>query len=225
MTVIAIITARANSKGLPGKNLMQVGGVSLISSAVRAARASGRIDRIVVTTDGVAIAEEARRCGAEVVMRPAHLADDGARSIDAVCHALQTLAVTHGTCVLLQPTSPLRTGDDVAEAVRIHAKSGQGSVVSVCESAHHPYKTLLLQGDEYLPLHDMSSFEAPRQFLPVAVQLNGAIYANRIEELLTQRTFFCEPISYYLMPASRSIDIDSEADLVLARHLSGNNDE
>ncbi|AGW93678.1 cytidylyltransferase domain-containing protein [Cupriavidus sp. DF5525] len=219
MTSIAMIPARANSKGLPGKNLKRVGGISLIGRAIDAAHASGVIDRILVTTDGDAIAEEARRCGAEVAMRPPHLAEDHSRSIDAVCHALEALGVTQGLCLLLQPTSPLRTGADIAEAVRLYTKSGRGSVVSVCESAHHPYKTLLLQDGQYRPVLDMRAFEAPRQALPQAVQLNGAIYANRIEDLLVQRTFFCEPMAYYLMPMSRSIDIDSEADLALANHL------
>lgn len=219
MTYIAIIPARANSKGLPGKNLKQVRGVSLVGRAIEAARTSGVVDRIIVTTDGNAIADEARRCEAEVVMRPPHLARDYSKSIDAICHTLETLGVARGGCVLLQPTSPLRMGTDVAEAVRIHAVSGQGSVVSVCASAHHPYKTLLKQDGEYRPLLDMSSFETPRQSLPQAVQLNGAVYVNRIEDLLAQRTFFCEPMAYYLMPLSRSVDIDGEGDLVLARHL------
>ena len=217
MTCIAVIPARAHSKGLPGKNLKSVAGVSLIGRAVSAAKEAGCFDRIVVTSDGDAILEEAVRCGAEALRRPAELAEDDSRTIDAVEHALRALGLDEGICVLLQPTSPLRTGGDVASAVSLFRSENGGSVVSVCECEHHPYKTFHRDGDGTMrPMLDMSTLEAPRQALPRFFRPNGAIYVNDVSELLSHRTFFVEPVALYEMSEDRSIDIDRESDLKIA---------
>ncbi|UXC36800.1 acylneuraminate cytidylyltransferase family protein [Cupriavidus gilardii] len=225
MTNVAIITARAHSKGLPGKNLATVGGQSLVSRAINAALESNYVDRVIVSTDGPDIAAEARKLAAEIVWRPPYLATDDAKSIDAVCHALQSIGVAEGICVLLQPTSPLRTASDVAEAIKQYCKNRVGSVISVCESEHHPFKSLINKNGRMEPLIDEQTFESPRQLLPKAVRLNGAIYVNKIEDLLAKRTFFCEPLFYYEMPRTRSIDIDESIDLMVARHLIGDFNE
>jgi len=221
MSVVAIIPARAGSKGLPGKNLRAVGGLSLVGRAVRAARHAGVVQRIVVSTDGADIAREAASHGAEVVTRPAALAEDASRSIDVVLHALEALELQEGICVLLQPTSPLREARDVRHAVeRFLARNAGGSVVAVCESEHHPYKAILERDGRYVPLLDYPSLEAPRQSLPRSLRVNGAIYVNDIAGLKRARSFFFGPLDFYEMPVSRSVDIDRESDLVLANMLS-----
>jgi len=213
---IALIPARANSKGLPGKNLKPVGGASLLARAIRAATDSGRCDRVIVTTDGEDIAFEAQRCGAEVVMRPAALSHDHARTFDAVEHALQTLAIDDGVCVLLQPTSPLRTAADVQAALDLWSRSTAGSVVAMTECEHHPYKTFIQTNAELSPVHAFADMESPRQVLPLALRVNGAIYIATIETLLRERKFLIEPVVPYMMPAERSLDIDNALDLHMA---------
>jgi N-acylneuraminate cytidylyltransferase len=178
-------------------------------------------DLIVVSTDGIEIAVEAKRHGAHVVMRPDAISQDHSRTIDAVGHVLQSLGIMTGTCVLLQPTSPLRSAGDIRSALEIWEHQQRGSVVAVSECEHHPYKMLISEGDTLLPVHAMSDLEAPRQSLPLAYRINGAIYINRVEDLIAFRTFLHPPLAIYNMPPERSLDIDGPLDLKIANILAG----
>jgi len=213
---VAVIPVRAGSKGLPGKNLQTVDGLSLLARTILAATGSGCVDQVIVTTDGEDIAAEARKYHADVVMRPAELSDDHSRTIDAVEHALRQHHITQGVCVLLQATSPLRTAADVQAALDVWHGVSAGSVVAMTECEHHPYKTLLQSETGLLPVRTFAEMEAPRQALPGALRVNGAIYINRVEDVLQHRRFLIEPITPYLMPAERSLDIDNALDLKMA---------
>lgn len=217
----AVILARRHSKGLPLKNLRTVGGISLVGRAVQAAVQADCFGRIIVSTDGEDIAAEARRYGAETVKRPPHLADDHADSLSALLHALDSCGLNEGSVVLLQPTSPLRSGRHIAEAMhRFAAQGRRGSVVSACAAEHHPYKVLLDNGSGgYTAVRQTADLSAPRQTLPAAYRPNGAIYIGDIATLRQQRTFFAEPLQLYLMDGSVSVDIDTEADLQQAEAL------
>lgn len=222
MSTLAIITARGGSKGVPGKNLRQVGGLSLVARAITAARESGVCDRIAVSSDDPAILEEARRHGAEPILRPAELAGDHARSIDAVLHALDVVAqegLAVETVILLQPTSPLRTADDIRQAMALFRQTDSGSVISGCACEHHPLKTLVLREGRFEALIDPAHLETPRQQLPQAFRTNGAIYINRARDLRQRQAFLVSPIQFYAMDEHRSMDIDSEADLARAAQL------
>lgn len=221
MLRIAIIPARAQSKGIPGKNLKIVGGRSLVVRAIQAAKDCSLFDKIIVSTDGEEIAREARGAGADVVMRPLELSADDSRTIDAIEHVLKHYGYDAGMCVLLQPTSPLRSGQDVQQAVALWEQHGRGSVVAVTEVDHHPLKMILKDEMGFSPVRDHADLEAPRQALPLAFRVNGAIYVNSISDLLAERSFLVAPIVPYEMPAQRSIDIDSVADLKLANSMIG----
>ncbi len=222
MSRLAIIPARSNSKGVPGKNLRTVGGVSLVTRAIQTAAEAGVFSDIVLTTDGEEIAEEGRRAGARVVMRPAALAGDDAKSIGAVCHALEYMGVTQGIAVLLQPTSPLRSVMDIVKAVQTFEDAAQGCVISVCACEHHPFKTFYVEKAAARPLQDIAHMEQPRQLLPPMFRPNGAIYVNAVADLLSKKTFFISPVMLYEMSAPASIDIDTETDLLLANTLIRN---
>lgn len=222
MSTLAVITARGGSKGVQRKNLRPVGGVSLVARAIIAARESGVCDRIAVTSDDPEILAEALRYDAEPILRPGELAGDDARSIDAVLHVLDVLerkGDESDMVVLLQPTSPLRTADDIRRAMALFRQSGSGAVVSGCACEHHPLKTLILREGRFEAVLDLAHLETPRQQLPPAFRTNGAIYINRVRDLRQRQSFMVPPIQLYVMDERRSIDIDTEADLVRAEQL------
>lgn len=224
MRAIAVVTARGGSKGVVRKNLRQVGGVSLVGRAIRAALETGSFACVALTTDCPEIAAEGAHHGARVIERPAHLANDTARSIDAVLDTLQQLrgeGEEFDCCVLLQPTSPLRTAAHISAALDVFSRQAEGCVFSVCLCEHHPYKTLLLHGGQLMPTGAAAFLEAPRQQLPRAFRPNGAVYVNRVADLFATRTFFVAPLNYVEMDAESSLDIDSEADLARANILCG----
>jgi len=220
--IIALITARGGSKSIPQKNIKMLAGKPLIAWTIEAAFHAQRLSRVIVSTDDDEIANVARHWGAEVPFtRPAELAQDHSDHISVVEHAIHWLA-QHGQeepeyVMLLQPTSPLRTSEDIDAAICIAEERSAVAVVSVCETKHHPYafKRILKSGT----LADILSSDIPyqrRQALPSSYAINGAIYLNRRESLLRLRTFFPPDAQAYVMPPERSLDIDTSWDLYRA---------
>lgn len=219
MSNVAVILARANSKGLKNKNLRKVGGVSLVARAIIQAISSGVFDEVILSTDGDEIAKEGLKYKARVIKRPDELANDTSSSISAMLHALNELKITQGISVLLQPTSPLRTANHIKQAFEKFSKTKSGSLVSVLECKSHPFKMLIENGDKFIPLNNLQNLEAPRQTLPKAYLPNGAIYINNIAELIQFKRFFIEPLNLYKMDEISSVDIDSLQDLKRANLL------
>ena len=221
MDVLALITARGGSKGLHRKNVLPLAGKPLISWTISAALKSGRLSRIVVSTDDEEIAQVAQESGAEVpFMRPPELAQDDSDHFAVVEHAIHWLGedeVYPDYIMLLQPTSPLRTAGDINAAIQIAKERDAAAVVSVCVTKHHPYlsKQVLKDGT----LADFVSDDVgdlSRQLLPPAYALNGSIYLNSRESLLSDRTFRPQGAYAYIMPPERSLDIDTPWDFHLA---------
>jgi CMP-N,N'-diacetyllegionaminic acid synthase len=222
---VALITARGGSKGLPGKNLREIGGKPLIAWSIEAARGCARLSRVLVSTDSEEIADVARRYGAEVpFLRPAELAGDESPHILTSEHAITWLdAQPDGRpeyTLLLQPTSPLRSVADIEAALGLADTHGAPAVVSVCEAKPHPYKTYARTADgtltDFVP---NPVVYRRRQDLPPAFYDNGAIYLNRTSDLLRDRTYIPAGTVPYVMPAERSLDIDSEFDAMVADFL------
>mgnify|MGYP003650616170 CR=1 FL=1 len=215
--VLAIITARGGSKGLPRKNVLPLGGVPLIAWTVRAALNAQCIGRVVVSTDDKEIAQVARDAGAEVPFRrPAVLASDTATSVDVVAHALQEVP-GHTRAVLLQPTSPFRTAADLDAGHTIWDGSDTPGCVSVCEAVDSPW--LMYYSDAAGRLSRLMP-EPPgglrRQDLPKTLVLNGAFYFFDLAEFFAQqRLVFAEGLGFE-MPQDRSLDIDTLADFEAA---------
>lgn len=218
MTALAIVPARGGSVGLPGKNLAPFRGRPLVAHTVHTAVAAG-VPEVVVTTDDAEIAAAAAAEGARTVDRPPHLAEATSRTLPAVLHALDALTVPDDVLILLlQPTSPLRTADDIAECLDIHGDRPTGSVVQMCRSTdHHPLKVCLETPDGGIaPVRDWADLEAPRQVLPAVLRPTGGIYLVRAGDLRRYERFFIPEVRPQFVPVERAIDIDSASDLELA---------
>lgn len=216
--VAAIITARGGSKGIPRKNVRLVCGKPLIAYSIEAALNCSIIDDCYVTTDDDEIKEVSRQWGAQVIDRPAELATDTALSSDVVVHVLDCLNEQNRFpehFVLLQPTSPLRTAQHLEKCLSGYLHSGMKSAVSITEAEHHPWKMLISGVHGLQPLKDYQSLESPRQLLPKAYRINGAIYCMSSALFLEKRSFYIEPAYTYPMSQLESIDIDSEMDLII----------
>lgn len=214
-SVLALITARGGSKGVPGKNILPIGGRPLIQWTIDAARASRHVDRVVLSSDDMAIIDAAVRGGCEApFVRDAALATDEASSMDVVADALARLPA-HDIVVLLQPTSPLRTAADIDGVLERMQSTGAPACVSVREATDHPYWTFRLgESDRMEPYATPpSGLPSRRQELPGAWCLNGAVYAARTGWLLENRSFLSLQTAAYPMPVDRSLDIDTPADV------------
>lgn len=217
--VLAVISARGGSRGVVNKNVRIVGGKPLIAWTIDAARQAEGIDRVVVSTDDEAIAAAARKAGAEVpFMRPAPLATDESPVGDTVMHALDELSRNGGyrpeMVMLLQPTSPLRTAADIDAAIMLQRQSQAAAVVSVTAVTQHP--AWMRRIDAAGRLVDAATSAPQRQQLDPLFVLNGAIYLVDTDHFSRTRSFYAEPTMAYVMPAERSLDIDTEWDVRVA---------
>jgi len=222
--IIALVPARGGSKGLPGKNIRELAGRPLLAWSIEAARQSRYVDHVAVSTDSREIADIAELEGVPVpFLRPARLATDEASSFDALIHALDWYdgkATYFDLVIWLQPTSPLRTATDIDGAIELFFEREAESIVSVCETDHHPWWSNVLPADG-----NMSGFlrrevlNSNRQDFPRHYRLNGALYLGATDFLRKQHSFFGDATYAYIMPKERSIDIDDLFDFSLAEFL------
>ncbi|WP_027216538.1 cytidylyltransferase domain-containing protein [Butyrivibrio fibrisolvens] len=214
-TIIAIIPARSGSKGIKDKNIYPINGRPLISYTIDAAKGSRYIDYVMVSTDSKSIADVARNCGADIpFMRPVELALDTSRTVDAIVSALsmlQNLDKSYDILVLLQPTSPLRTAEDIDKAIELFYQEGKKSLLSVSEVNENPVLMRRLNGNEAIPILNVSS-TVRRQDFEKFYKVNGAIYINAIPEI-NENTSFNDNELGYVMDTSHCIDIDTLEDI------------
>jgi CMP-N,N'-diacetyllegionaminic acid synthase len=219
MTLLALIPARGGSKGIPRKNIRSFCGKPLLQWSIDAAVATTCVDQVVVSTDDPEIAEIAKACGAEVpFLRPAELASDTAPGIAPVLHALEQLPKVTDV-LLLQPTSPLRTSADIEAILVMREETGSESAVSLTPCAKHPAWSYTLSQDQQLETLLQLDGSHCRQQLPPAYVLNGALYLASRDFLLREQAFIREDTVGYVMPAERSVDIDTPLDWQLAEFL------
>lgn len=216
--VLGLITARGGSKGLPRKNVLLAGGKPLIAWTVGAAISADCVERVVLSSDDDEIMAAAKDAGCEVPFRrPTWLASDTANSIDVVLHAVDQVP-GFDYVVLLQPTSPLRTAEDIDAAFELMLKKGASSCVSVCEADQSPYWMYrLADGNKLQRLLSEVDGVTRRQDLPPIYVLNGAIYIAQIDWLRTSKSFVGVETVAYLMPKERSLDIDTAEDFEIFR--------
>lgn len=221
--VIAVIPARGGSKTVPGKNVRLLAGRPLLAWSIEAARSVPEIDRVIVSTDDGLIRSVALEHGAEVYRRPAPLATDEALVIDALRELIEVLSGEGEPArimVLLEPTSPLRTGGDIRQCLELLVDEGRHSVATFKKADLNPHRAWRIRDGRPEVFIPGAVPWLPRQRLPEAFQLNGAVYAFRTDRLLPDSPSLLvgEP-GAVLMPSDRSIDIDDEFDFQIAEML------
>lgn len=222
MTALAIVPARGGSRGAPGKNIAPVAGKPLIAWTLEAALGAASVDRVIVSSDNEEIIEVSTSYGGEApFVRPDELAGDDTPGIMPVLHAIEWLDKNEGyhpdLIVLLQPTSPLRTSEDIDSAFKLAVEKNAESVVSVVPTPSHPHwmKRILPDGrmEDFIPQIQVPQV---RQDLTDAYALNGAVYLARTDLLISEKSFYTPDTYAFTMPPERSLDVDTPWDLHLA---------
>ena len=234
-SVLAIIPARGGSKGIKGKNIFSIEGKPLIAYTIEAACASEYIDTVIVSTDNLPACHLPRWAYASrdysfpdvllrtqlPFLRPAELASDYAKTIDAVLHAVYTLkemGKEYDYLVLLQPTQPLRSAEDIDHAIILCDKKMRG-VVSIVKDHPVLMRYMNAQG-EMCKLLELNS-TVRRQDMPDYYRVNGCVYVNPMSEVTGELSFNDNPIPY-IMPVERSVDIDGYEDIALVEYYLRN---
>ena len=180
-SVLGLITARGGSKAVPGKNLRPLAGKPLIAWAIKAALASNRIDRLILSSDDSRIIAAAQALGCEVpFVRPKELATETARSIDVVHHAVAALHETYEFVAMIQPTSPFVAPEDIDGCIERCEATGAPACVTVTLAEKHPaWMYSLSPALELVPIANQGARPSRRQDLLPVYALNGAVFAAR----------------------------------------------
>ncbi len=220
--MLAIIPARGGSKGLPGKNIMPLNGKPLIAYSIQQALNSRFISRVYVSTDDNVIAEVARSFGADCPsLRPGYLAQDDSKAIDTYLYTVDMLEEQeegkYESIVVLQPTSPLRLTSDIDSAIEKFHNKKADSVVSYCElDKPLPWIKRINKDDQFVNIFDDSVEN--RQRCEKGFYPNGSVYVFSVD-LLRAGKYYSENSYAYIMPKSRSVDIDYIDDFRYAEYL------
>lgn len=226
-TFLAVIPARGGSKRLPRKNVLDLAGKPLIVWSIEAGLESNYIDKVIVSSDDDEILDIAQKCGSSTTKRPDELASDTATSFDAIKHTVENMD-RYDYVVLLQPTSPLRTAEQIDEAIELLGMVKADAVVSVCEMDHSPLWSNTLPKDGNMNHFIRDEIRDKRsQDLEKFYRLNGAVYICNTNRLLEEKSFFLhDNIFAYCMDRKSSVDIDEKIDFQFAEILiNGENNE
>jgi len=219
--MLAIIPARGGSKGLPNKNIKLLNGKPLIAYTIEAALNSKSINRVIVSTDSNIIAEIAIKHGAEVpFIRPSYLAGDKALAIDNYIYTVDRLNHSSNNIssfIVLQPTSPLRTTDDIDKSIDLFFNKEADSVISYTEESHPIYWHKRINNDlSFTNIFDDSILN--RQDYPKTYYPNGAIFVFKVQ-LIKQKKYYSKKSFAYIMNRINAVDIDTIDDFEYAEYL------
>jgi CMP-N,N'-diacetyllegionaminic acid synthase len=228
MRNLAIIPARSGSKGLKDKNIKLLNGKPLIAHSIEAAQKSNFFDEIFVSTDSEKYAKIAEDFGASVpFLRSIELSSDTASTWDVVKEILTNYKKSgkeFDTITLLQPTSPLRSSEDIINGYEKLEEENANAIVSVCEVDHSPLWCNTLPENKSLDnFLDQNLVKKPRQSLPTYYRINGALYIVKTKYLLSTDNIYETKCYAIIMPKEASIDIDNSIDFMIAEAFIGLN--
>jgi len=223
--ILAVVPARGGSKGIKGKNLKKLQGVSLVARCGQVLRGIEQISLALVSTDNEQIADEARRYGLQVpFLRPEKLSGDLVSDIDVLQHALaeaeRIAKTTFDIILMIQPTSPMRQESDVLEVLEKIQQGAYDSVFTVSEtdSKGHPWKQFTLDGDAINYFDNRGESIIARQQLKPTYHKNGLVYAVTRECLVEQGALLGKKATY-ICTQRLTVNIDTQHDLLLADFL------
>jgi CMP-N-acetylneuraminic acid synthetase len=228
MRTLYLITARGGSKGVPGKNLRKLGGLSLVGFKARAAKRTRSCTKLVISTDSEEIAEEARRHGVTVpFMRPPELATDTATSSDVIAHAIEQLeraGESYDAIMLLEPSAPFTRAEDYDGAVALFERTGASAVVGMRRMEVSSVYVGPIEQDGRIRgiVTKMQDYaKRGRQQMEPEFTMNGALYLFGWEFFKRSRNIYgdAERTYGYEMPAHLSVEIDEMDDLYYAEFL------
>ncbi len=219
--VLGVIPARGGSKGVPGKNLVEIGGKPLIAWTIETAQESIIIDRLILSSDAPDIIAVASQYGCEApFVRPAEISDDQSSSADVILHALEQMTESYEYLVLLQPTSPFRTTVDIDACLTLCQERGAPAAVSVSISEKSPDWMYRIAADNTMqPVLPVTSEATRRQDLDEIYVLNGAVFVARTDDYQKSKSFLGPQTVGMVMPTERAIDIDTPLDVIVANAL------
>jgi CMP-N,N'-diacetyllegionaminic acid synthase len=225
-TFLGIIPARAGSKGLPGKNIKSLCGKPLIAWSIEAGNNSKYLDEVMVTTDGVEIAEIAKKYGANVpFLRPKELADDTTSSFEVIKHTIDfyknQLNKKFDYIVLLEPTSPLRESSDIDKAIEMLLNSKADSIVGICKTeSQNPAFLVLKDSNNYIRGYENNKIKVlRRQEIKDVFFLEGSVYISKTDVYLKKKTFYHENTIGYEVPKYKSLEIDDIYDFIMVEAI------
>lgn len=218
---LAIIPARAGSKGIKNKNLVSLSGKPLLYYTIEAAKGAACIDKTILSSDGNEILEYGKSQGVEVFKRPVELAQDDTTSDKVILNVLEHYQ-DYENIILLQPTSPLRTSRQIDEALNKFQNEKANALISVVKYDNKILKAFIVDENEKLRgiCNDHFPF-TPRQKLPSTYMSNGAIYIVKSELFKKNPNFLPQNTAYFLMDEISSLDIDCTDDLIKAENYMG----
>jgi CMP-N,N'-diacetyllegionaminic acid synthase len=227
--ILFLLVGRGGSKGLPGKNLREIGGLSLIGYKARSALQSRYCARLLVSSDSAEIRNEAVRHGAEMLFeRPAELATDTATSNDVVLHTMDWIEAQEGrrydAIMLLEPSSPFARPEHFDEAIELFLARNASLVVGMRETEVSSIFVGALGADGSIGGIVDKMLKTPaqrRQDQPIEVTMNGALYLVGWDAMRQHRKIYADPAKSYgiLMDRLHSIEIETAADLAYASYV------
>jgi CMP-N-acetylneuraminic acid synthetase len=218
----AFIFARGGSKGLPGKNIKELGGIPLLAHGIRLAQAIERVERVFVSTDDAQIADVAKYFGADVIDRPSALATDIASEWMAWQHAIEhvrSLGLNFDVFLSLPATSPLRNAQDISKCLDA-LQTDIDVVITVTPSARSPYFNMITTNVDGLAQVVLGTAQFKRrQDVPLVYDITTVAYVARPDFILTHERLFDGRVRPVVVPKERAVDIDDDYDFKLAQIL------
>ena len=215
--ILALIPARGGSKRVKNKNIKDFCGKPLIVWTIETALKSKYIDEVILSSEDEKIIDVAKKYGCSVpFVRPKELSLDETPGIEPIIHAIENYK-GFDYLILLQTTSPLRTVQDIDNCIELCFANNAKSCISVAEVTQNPHWMYSLDADKQMDKFISSNDIARSQDLPKLYSLNGAIYMNKISNLLKTKKLINDNSIGYVMSEENSIDIDTEKDFKLAQ--------